>query len=254
MEFETEAPDTQVEQTEGTPDAAQENPSVLELDAVEKFKFQGREWTPKELQNAYLMQSDYTKKTQAIAEERKFYDNLSVDLAAISKNPALVSEFKRIYPEKYHSYLSYVTPKQAEQMQQPAEKSIDPEFMSRFESLERSIREKEAAAIEAELDVKFKQLGEKYPMADEEAVIARAQSLLNKGQDLNDNTWDALWKSVNDVNQKKFEQVYQNKVKEQKTANIRGRDVAAGGGTVGQAPTKPRTIKEATDLLMSDMG
>ena len=207
-------------------------PQVLDLDSAEKFKFQGREWTPEELRNAYMMQSDYTRKTQAIAEERKYYENLQYDLEAVSKNPALAQEFKRIYPEKYHAYLNYAvrnTPQTQSQNVEQQSQGLDPKFLERFEKIERSMsswekemHDKQISAIDAELDAKFKQLSEKYPMADEEAVIARAQALLSQGQNLDDKVWDNLWKSVHERYQSLAEQHYAKKVSEQKQANKMG--------------------------------
>lgn len=229
----------------------QEQPSVFDLDSAEKFKWQGREWTTKELQSAYMAHSDYTRKTQALAEERKFYDNLSVDLEAVKHNPALMSEFKRVYPEKFHTYLNYVQSKQTEMQAQNQTQGIDPQFKERFERLERQLHEKEVSAIEAELDAKFQKFSSKYPMADEEAVVARAQAMLTRGDKLTDETWDNLWKSVHDRNQKLADDYYSKKIKEQKSASQKAKDVGSGGGTVGHAPFKPKTLKEATDALLS---
>jgi len=258
-EIEQVAPETEQPLQESESNESQQT-DVLDIDSVEKFKFGGREWTPKELKNAYMMQSDYTRKTQAIAEERKFYDNLSYDLEKVVKNPALVEEFKKVYPEKFHGYLNYVSknqPEQGHKVEQTGE--VDPKFMDRFSQLEQKINtyeqmlhEQRVAAVDAELDSKFKQLSEKYPMADEEAVIARAQSLISRGEKLDDKVWDVLWKSVNDKNQKLAEQFYKKKVTQQQTINKQGKDIASGGGQVGQAPARPRTIKEATQMALSE--
>ena len=229
----------------------QEQPSIYDLDSAEKFKWQGREWTTKELQSAYMAHSDYTRKTQALAEERKFYDNLSVDLEAVKSNPALIQEFKRVYPERFHSYLNYVQEKQPQLQAQTNQQSIDTKFVERVERLEKGIHEREVAAIEAELDAKFKQYSDKYPMADEEAVIARAQALINRGEKITDQTWDNLWKSVHERNQSLADKYYSEKVKQQKTASAKAKDVGSGGGTVGRAPHLPKTIKQATDDLLA---
>lgn len=237
--------------TNGTTEQPEQ--SIYDLDSAEKFKWQGREWTTKELQNNYLMHSDYTRKTQAIAEERKYYDNLNSDLEAVSRNPNLIAEFKKIYPEKFHSFLNYTSPKSTQPVQQQQSQSgIDPAFMNRFEKLEKTMNEREVAAVEAELESKFKQLSSKYPMADEEAVIARAQTLLNRNENVSDQVWDNLWKNVHEKNQKLADAYYQNKIKEQKTASAKGKDVPSGGGTLGQAPKQARTIREASAMLMAE--
>lgn len=235
----------QVEQTE--------QQQIVDLDSVDKFKFAGKEWTPKDFQGAYMMQSDYTKKTQALAEERKYFDNLTADLESVKSNPSLIEKFKSVYPEKFHKFLGYVqgaSQPQAQKQTENAQSQIDPAFKERFERLESEIHERKVQAIEAELDAKFKGLSEKYPMADEEAVLARAQALIDRGEKLNDKIWDGLWKSVNERNQKLAEQFYAKKIKEQKTTNQKGKDIASGGGTPGQAPKVARSIKEATQMLM----
>lgn len=224
---------------------------------MQKFRFGGKEWTPKEFQGAYMMQADYTRKTQALAEERKFYDNLSADLSAVKKDPGLAAKFREIYPSKFHGYLEHVSQApqaQPGQNQQPNPyANIDPTVMNRFQALEADMNERKVAAINAELDARFKTLSEKYPYADEEAAIARAQAAHSKGIQLNDKTWDQIWKAVNDKNVELFKKYGTAQVNKQKTANQRGKDAASGGGIPGQAPKQPRTIKEASRFALEEM-
>lgn len=245
---------TQPSLTESLQGADQtEQPGPLDIDSVERFRFNGREWTPKELKNAYMMHEDYTRKTQAISEERKYNEALRYDLEQVEKDPTLAEKFKQIYPEKYHAYLNYVLKNQAQQQVQPQQQSgMDPKFVERFERLEKSLREKEVAAIDAELEVKFKQLSEKYPFADEEVAITRAQNLINSGETLDDKAWDAIWKSVHDRVQKLSTGAMSKQVNQQKQLNVKGKDTGAGGGTAGQAPRRPKSLKEATDGFIQD--
>lgn len=247
-------------------ETAQAAPSIVDLDAVEKFKFAGREWTPKDFQGAYMMQSDYTKKTQALAEERKYYDNLGADLAAVKTNPSLAAKFKAIYPEKFHSFLGYVAPttptSQTQVQPEGAEKSQgqpNPELMERLERIEHDFMERKIQAINAELDAKFKTLSGKYPMADEDSVVARAQALLEAKRQsaplneqsqvtVSDKEWDDLWKSSHDRVQGLASKHYSETVNKQKNANKSGKDVASGGGIGGQAPKQPKSIREASRL------
>lgn len=252
-----ESPVESTEPTQEQPGQETAAPSVLDIDSLEKFKYAGREMTPKELRSMMMMQSDYTKKTQSIAEERKYYDNLSADLAAVKNNPALADKFKSIYPEKFHSYLGYVTPAQAAQAQQQAQAQqyaqIDPSVMQRFQRLESDMNERAVAAINAELDAKFKGYSEKFPFADEEAAIARAQALMDRGEKITDKIWEGIWKSVHDKNETKFKQLQSEQFKKQKSANARGKDIASGGGIPGSAPVKPKTIKEASKFALEAM-
>lgn len=237
---------------------------ILDIDSVEKFKFQGREWTPKELQSAYMMQQDYTRKTQGIAEERKYWDNLHFDLERVKKDPNLIGQFMQIYPQKFHRFLDAA----GAALDNPGAKQsngqgVDPSFIRRFEQLESDIRRFEqlesefrnrnVAAIEAELDNKFAALQKKYPFADEEAILARAEALLNKGAELDDKTWDSLWKANNERMEQIYKNHYSKQVASQKNANKKAADIAPGGGTPGQKPRNPRTIKEASRFALDEM-
>jgi hypothetical protein len=96
---------------------------MLELEKVEKFKFDGKEYTLKELRTLLAkekeQQRDYTAKMQKLAEERKswetqrketqrFDDNLYADLQAVKDNPQLAQEFLKVYPQSYHRHLRAV--------------------------------------------------------------------------------------------------------------------------------------------------
>lgn len=268
QEAATQEAQQQVSQTEVTPDnqggEAAQAQSIVDLDSVEKFKFAGREWTPKDFQGAYMMQSDYTKKTQALAEERKYYDNLQYDLAAVKGNPSLVAKFKATYPEKFHAYLSYVAPttprtQETEGQSTATQSQADPAVLERIERIEAEFRERKVQAINAELDAKFKTLGEKFPFADEDSAIARAQTLLEtkrmhaapheaSNQTITDKEWEDIWKASHERTQKLAEKHYSTQVTKQKNANTKGADVAAGGGIGGNAPKQPRSIKEAARI------
>jgi hypothetical protein len=228
---------------------------ISDLESMQKFRFGGKEWTPKEFQGAYMMQADYTRKTQALAEERKYYDNLSADLGAVKQNPSLAAKFKEIYPSKFHGYLDYVSSQQEAQPGNPQNKyaNLDPSVIAEFNEVKAYMTSQKVAAINAELDARFKGLSEKYPYADEEAAIARAQAAQAKGIQLNDKTWDAIWKAVNDKNVEIFKKYGSAQVNKQKSANQKGKDAASGGGIPGQAPRQPKTIKEATKYALEEM-
>lgn len=261
-ELENQSPETTTETTSSDTDSTQVSESaptgaeqVVDLDSIQKFKFAGREWTPKDFQGAYMMQSDYTRKTQAIAEERKYYDNLSYDLESVKSNPSLADKFKSVYPEKYHKYLDYVLGQSGSAQPQAGKglASLDPDTAREVKEAVQYYKQQRVQSTEAELDLKFKKFSEKYPMADEESVVARAIALINRGEKIDDKLWDGLWKSNHEHFQKKAEQHYSQKVQQQKSKNLKGKDVASGGGVPGQAPKLPRTIKEATNMALQEL-
>ena len=244
---------SQVESTETQSVEAQssEQPSVVDIGSLERFKYNGREMTPKEFGEAYLRHEDYSRKTQAIAEERKYYENLNYDLEAVKNNPALADKFKQIYPEKYHGYLKWVASEQSATNKQVQEKDPEQSFKEEFYALKKEINEQKISAINAELDAKFTKFLDKFPYADEEAVVARAQVLLDKGEKLTDKVWESLFKASNDRTQGIAEKHYSDKFKKQNQANLKGKDVPAGGATPGAAPVQPRSIKAMTNHLFA---
>lgn len=235
-----------------TPEQPVQVAEPLDLDSVEKFRFQGREWTPKDFTAGVMMQADYTRKTQEMAQERKYSENLSYDLEKVAQNPNLISEFKKIYPEKYHSYLRFLGG-QSNQPKTEGGGSADTQLLSRLEKVEQQFHQRQIEAIEAELENLTSKYSKKYPMADEEAVMARAQVLHERGETLNDKAWESLWKQVNDRNEALFKSRYSQQVKQQTQANAKGKDVASGGGIPGTAPKNPKTVREAGEMLRQSL-
>ena len=240
----------------------------VDLDSLARYRYQGRNL--KDWESGYMRQQDYTQKTQALAQERRFMENLAVDLDRVKQSPHLAEQFRQIYPQKYHAYLRYVAQETQAQPQapgqygqqpgQPSYARLDPAMEQRIAMLESSFKEREVAAIQAELDSKFKTLSEKYPFADEEAVVARAQALLAKMKEMdptrdhriNDKQWDALWKSQNDRSYGLSDAQYKKHVQAQLKQAKKSADVSAGGGTPGHPPRQFRTLKEATAQALAD--
>lgn len=235
-----------------------EQPDLLDLASVERFKIGEKEWTLEDLQKSILLHSDYTKKTQAIAEERKYNDALLGDLEKVKANPALAAEFKSVYPEKFHRFLGYVSNGTAQAQQGSKEQSpqltIPPEVQDKFQKVDQFLakaKEAEVKGLMAEIDATFSKLGDKYPLAKkfENAIIAEAQSLIKDGQELNDKVWDRLWKNYHDSVIQASEEHYSGLVKKQSSSNAKGRDSGTGGGIVGQAPKVPKNIKESGEMF-----
>jgi hypothetical protein len=260
-----ESSDTQsqdLSQTEApTPESEQATTvqELLDLDKVERFRMAGQEWTPKDLQGAILRQADYTRKTQELSKQRKYYDSLDADLEAVKADPRLAEQFRKVYPETFHKFLGYAgvnSPKPIDkpQQQQTNANGLPKEFVERLDRIEGSLREREVKAIEAEIDSKFQTFSQKYPLADESAVLARAEALARQGQKMTDDLWDDLWSSVHKRTEELMKKHYSAQFKGQVDANKRGADAAPGGAIPAQKPLKARSIKEMTDQLLSQGG
>jgi len=247
------------------------NPQVTELDKLQRFRFQGKDWDPKSLKSALMRQSDYTQKTQSLAEERKqieedrkFIQALKYDLPKIKANPALAEEFKKLYPESYHDYLSLVqeqAEKKQEQQQQAEQRQVEQKISDpRLDEVYNFYKEQAVRASEVEINSIFDKMNDKYPMANENDVISSAQLAIEKHkQDPRNNPKpDSKWYEQQfERSHKRFESLAekynQQKTQKLKDANVRGKSPGPGGQIPGMAPVQPRNLKEASRLMWQEL-
>lgn len=246
-------------------------PSVTDLGSLERFKFAGREWTPKELEQAYLRQQDYTKKTQELSEarksfegERKFYENLHADLEFVRRNPDRAQDFIRTYPQKFHQALRNALGESsgATQQTQGAQSSPqkpDIELMSRLSKLEDFYTQQEVSKNEAEINRTIDTLTKKYPEAVVEMAIGRVYEAYsqvlkeNPGAKLTHEMWENSFKQVDQFMKERWTAKTKESQKQQLQANKKSGDVSAGGGTVGRAPQKFKSLKDVTEYAVKDL-
>ena len=237
-------------------------PQILELDKHERVKWNGQEWSLKDLQSSVLRQSDYTRKTQELAKEREFVENLPYDLARVQQDASLVQAFKQIYPEKFHALVKQFEAKAVEPSVPTESKAgIDPVYLSRLEKIESSLMEKEVQAIEASLDNTMASMKTKYPMADEESVLARASNLLesksfadlDKQGRITEAGWEKIFKAVGERNQKMAETHYKSLVDKQTKASAKAKDGGLGSGVAPGAAPKKMLLKDAEKYALEQI-
>lgn len=245
---------------------------ILELDKLEKFKWEGKEYTPAQLKKMAMQEADYTKKTQQIAAERKSFQetekyntNLYHDLQKIKANPSLVDEFKKIYPEKYHQYVDLIAANAtmnketnpASQTQSAQAEFKDPRVDEVFDW----VSEQKLQTAVVQVNATFDKLTAQYPDASEREVIGQAQHLLalhkqnpQEYKKPDEKTIEELFKASQE-DRLGFAKGYQSRlIKSQQAANAKGTGPGAGGGTPGGAPKVARTLKEASALALQDPG
>jgi hypothetical protein len=269
--------DAEQEQVSATPgeSASQDNLSqeaqnaIWELKETGKFKYQGKEYTAKDfddLQKGSLRMQDYTKKTQSLSEdrksfdsERKFYENLHLDLAFVKNNPDSVNQFLQIYPEKFHKYVKDLfyenTPKPDYQQQGESPQAYKPdvELMSRVNKLEKFYTDQEVAKAKSEISKTMEDLSKKYPDALTKVCLSDAYESYSKGVKLTPEVWEEIFKTNDAFMKQRDKQKYGDLVKKQVTANNKAKDVESGGGTPGRAPIKVKRIEEIKDRMMNDL-
>ena len=243
------------------PTSKEEAATIYELEKLSKFKYQGQELTPKDLEAMILRQKDYTQKTQALSKEReslqseqKFYENLYHDLNNVKNNPELANEFIKVYPEKFHTYLKQVLG-QSEQTQnaQNQKPQFDVDTAARLQKLEAFYYEQEVAKNTQEINATVDKLSQKYSDALPELAISRVYEAYNRGEKITPEVWENAFKTADAEMKNLIKTKYGDLVKKQTEANNKSRDVDSGGGTVGRAPQKFKSLSDVTKYAVKDL-
>lgn len=246
--------------------------TLPDLEKFEKFRYDGKEWTPSDLKKAMMLEKDYRQKTTEIAQQRKAYESyqkeqefektLKYDLAQVKANPTLESKFKEIYPERFHQYLDIVRDQaQGQQGQNP---QVPREILEKIQAHEQVIQsfqqEKLNAQTEANLnmlDTLEKKFTSKYPHAQLDSIYTSIDRYIteNKIADIKsipEKSIEQLFKTSHERMQKLADDIYSQKIKAQKEANTKAKDIGRGGGTPGQAPAKTR-LKDVQDEWLASL-
>ncbi len=229
----------------GNANQGQGGETPFELDKYEKFKWEGKDWSKKDFKEALLRNEDYTRKTQEISQERKYYANLKADLESVRRQPALEAKFREIYPEQFHYVLDLIRNGSSQashpnqQQPQPGQgQDLDPRLVSRIDQIEKLVTEDKVQAQMAKLEAQDKSFQAKYKRADLDRVYRHAEKLADKGEKLTEEAWEKIWKTEHDRGEATFKAWQKEQFENQKNANKQARDTASGGGIPGQAPQK----------------
>lgn len=269
------------------PDSAGSAPeaAVIDLTKAQKFLWDGKEMTPDELRKSILRQQDYTKKTQEVAEQRrkfeeeriafvrqqeeteKYDSNIDADIENVLRDPSLAEKFKEIYPPKYHGVLEKAlnktfgdenSPNRSAAFLEQRLKSIEGRFQSQDMERSQQAFETEVKANAEILDSTVARLTEKYPHADEDSVLAKAEYLasgIKKDENFANNfsqMMEKLYKENHSFHEKRYQEIYKQNVEKQKQANTRGRDIGKGGATPAAAPTKLK-LKDVKNHIINTL-
>ena len=255
----------QAGQSQGQQQQAQVEQAIYELEKLGKFKFDGQEWTAKDLRDAILRQKDYTQKTQALSKDResfsqeqKFYENLYHDLNSVKNNPQLAQEFIKVYPEKFHSYLKQILGQdqnqaQSQDVQKSQQQQFDVDKEARLQKLERFYNDQEVAKNEAMISQTVDKFSKQYPDALKELVIGRVYEAHNRGEQITDDVWETAFKTVDAQMKDVWKAKYGEMVKQQTAVNKKSQDVPSGGGTIGRAPAKFNKFSDITENAIRDL-
>jgi hypothetical protein len=258
--------DSQSTAPEGEKSSEEKLQEIIDLDKTQKFKWQGKEWTAEELRKATLLQSDYTKKTQELAETRKYADNFATDLERVLRNPDLLGAMAKVYPKEYvaraRSILAMRSPnaEAGAPEGQKSETNLPPELQEKLSKLDEILewreqeakraQEMEVERIEERIDNAFNKFGKTYQYADEAAVLAKLSAAVDSAKmrgeqlELTDKLVETLFKQSHERISQLISTQAKNTLKTQQAASKKALDTGTGGEPATKPPVK-MTMKEA---------
>jgi hypothetical protein len=248
--------------TGNEPDTHKPQVDPVDLDSLERFRFQGKELSKDDLQKLLSGQSG----TEA-TPNAKFDSNFRYDLATVLEDPSKLAQFRRIYPAEYVQIVERALAAQragepVNPNGQPKPGTSNDPRLERLEKIaeqwETAQKEQRVSQITSALDRCFESLAKKYPDADAEVINSRLFALRQMGTQLQDengklkeNVIEKLFKDDHTVRAKAREDWWKKKVESQKNANSQARDAGQGGAASSPAPKKDRTIKDATKSALA---
>jgi hypothetical protein len=178
-------------------------PDVIEID--------GQQVSIEELKKGYLRQSDYTRKTQEVSEQRKQNQQALELFGKFKDSPELVNKFKEIDGSN---------------------------FFDQYDSTQRQLEEANSRVREYELRLELQQLTSKYPDFNEVDVLNEANK---RGLTDLEFVYKALKADRQTVNPQTLEEQLRAKIlAELQTSNDTSTIVNSAGGS---APQPARQIK-----------
>lgn len=260
MDIDTSA-DQQAEtiQNETTPEIPQ-GPTALE--GISEFTFGGEKYTPDGLHKLISEYKGYQGQLTEYNEDKRFRENLEVDLDNVLANPSLVDRFKQIYPKRYHGIVERMirtgqtqTNQTTQQTQSaPAQAALPREFFGMMDDVARMKADFEQAKVDAasaKLDAILPQLTKKYPLARQVEILARAEGMGDRTP--TDADWDRLARECHSENKKLFDQFQSETMKRQIDKGRMGKDIGQGGSTPGHGPRKPGKGESRFDVAFDEM-
>lgn len=236
-------------------------PQVPALDSLSEFEFQGEKYTPDRLQEVLSGYKTLSEKQRAYADEERYVANLDADLESVVENPNLAEKFRQIYPKKFHFLVDKVL-RSAKTGDLPSQnnQAIPKEFLNEFgqlkqgyQTLQQQMHQYAVEAANAKIDAILPKLIEKYPMAEEDQILTRAEGFVVSGGKLTEQTWERIVRESHEKAQKKADAFYKRQLQSQVEKGRQAQDAGPGGATPGQAPKKIKTFAEAEKAMMEHL-
>lgn len=242
----------------GQADAQSEpaQPAITSLDSLSEFEFQGEKMTPDRLQEVMQGFKTLSERQKQSQSEDRYWANLDIDLESVLADPNLAQRFKSIYPEKFHKIVDRLLAGQSPQQAQSPQSQLPKEYLaklSKVDHLEQTLQQMAIESANAKLDAILPKLYEKYPLANEDQVLAKAESMLSQGMKMTDAVWERIAKESHEGQRKKSDSYYKSQLQTQIDKGQAGRDAGPGGSAPGKAPQKLRTFDDAREAMIAEL-
>lgn len=234
------------------PAAEQAQPSITSLDSLSEFEFQGEKFTPDRFQEVYKGYKSYGEQVKQSQAEDRYWSNLDTDIESVLADPTLADKFKSIYPQKFHRVLERVLGSSNKPAQQS--QALPKEYLaklSKIDQLEQNFQQMSVDAANAKLDAILPKLYDKYPLANEDQVLSRAEAMISQGMKLTEGVWERIAKESHEFVSKKADAYYKKQLQTQTEKGQLGKDAPAGGQPAGRAPQKFTSFEEAGKAAMA---
>lgn len=245
--------------TEGSGgETAPEASSVVSLDSLKEFQWQGEKLTPERFQEIYNGYNTLSQERQNVEKYRDYVNNYEIDIQNVLEGRASADAFKQIYPREFHAKLEKALGKTQSDLS--TKTGIPKEFLNEFgqlktgyEDLKARLHQMAVESANAKLEATLPRLWEKYPLAVEDAVLARAEGFLQSGGKLTDQVWDRLAKESHEAVSKKADVHYKKQLQTQVNKGMEARDIGPGGATPGKAPPKIKNFDDAREQMIAHL-
>lgn len=245
-------------QSEGLNEQGQD---ILDLGGVEQFKFNDKTLTPSDLEKVFSEHEEYSKTLHDYNRDAQYFVNLDVDLDRVKANPALADKFKSVYPERFHKFVDYVVAggsvAKATSAAKPESKNtpeLPPEIMEKLkdvDDIKSQLHQERVRAHQVEISQHLDKAVQKYPLADRDVILAKAQNILEQRGTLDGQTFEKLAKQVHESLEKTYQSYQKSKIEPQLKAGNRAKESGIGGASGPQAAKKYSSFEEATEAAIA---
>lgn len=237
--------------------------AITDIGGISKFSFGGEEYTPERLSQIFGEHKSWSEQVKEYEKVKEFEDNLEIDIENVLNDPRLAPRFKQVYPQKYHFLVDRFLSKPGQTLAQTGNAqtpALPKEFLTEFNQLRNQIgtisqkfTQTEIDAANAKMDAIFPKMLTKFPLANEDQVLTKAEAMLSRKEKVTDAVWERLFRESHEGMSKRADQFYGTKMKSQIDKGQRGKDSPAGGGVPGMKPNKPRTFDEAREAMLASL-